>query len=199
MVTPFRWISILISSLVVLGACRSAGPVEPVSLSTVVLVRHAEKAPVTAEEARTEAGRDPELSERGRARAEALADLLSSTGVTHLFATQYRRTRQTLAPLAARTGREVVPIDAHDSAAIVAALRGLPPGSTAVVAGHSNTVPAIALGLGLELPGLVTQPEGAMLRDSEYDRVFVLTLDAAGRVTPRLVELKGAASAYAVR
>src|SRR5690348_2764504 len=67
-----------------------------VSLATVILVRHGEKA--------TDDPRDPSLSPAGEARARALAAMLAKAGVTHLFATQYRRTQATISPLASATG-----------------------------------------------------------------------------------------------
>jgi phosphohistidine phosphatase SixA len=114
-------------------------PQKPVA---VFLLRHAETA------APTGGGGDPELSEPGKARAQQLARLLGKAGVTHLFASEYARTQATLAPLAGALGLKVETVPAGESARQVAALRALPPGSVAVVAGHSNTVPALVEALG---------------------------------------------------
>lgn len=133
--------------------------------TTVVVVRHAEKVDDSA---------DPQLSEAGHARAQALADALAHAGVTAILTTQYERTRSTAAPLGERVG--VVPIvvaaagrtHADDVAARV---RELGPG-TIVVVGHSNTVPAIVRALG--------GPDVGGIPDSAYDDMFVLTLDEKG-------------------
>lgn len=58
----------------------------------IVIVRHAEKA--------DDGTTDPPLSLTGRARAERLVDIVKGATIVALYATQYRRTQQTLAPLA---------------------------------------------------------------------------------------------------
>jgi len=118
----------------------SDGVTQSTTRTTVVfLVRHAEKG---------SEGKDPPLTEAGTARAKCLAHMLADAGVTHLFATEYQRTQLTVAPLAAALGLEVVVLPPADGDALVEHLDGLPPNSVAVVAGHSNTVPAIAAALG---------------------------------------------------
>ncbi|MFY2764435.1 histidine phosphatase family protein [Arenimonas sp. MALMAid1274] len=142
--------------------------------TVVVVVRHAEKA--------TDDPRDPTLSEAGQARAAALATRLANTGLDAAFATQYRRTQLTAAPAAAQAGIEVGvrPVDAANAERygpdLDRDLRALPAGSTVLVVGHSNTVPAIVSALS----GQAT-PE---MPETEYDRYTVVVLDAdgAGRV-----------------
>jgi len=131
--------------------------------TTVFLVRHAERA--------DDDPRDPHLSETGRERAAALAGLLGHAGVTHLFASEYRRTIETLEPLAARTGVEIVVTPAREGERLSKALRALPGGSVAVVAGHSNTVPELVRGLG----GSLTE---TTLDEAQYDRLFVVLLSS---------------------
>ncbi len=174
---------------VVLGllfaGCRS---VAPVGLgTTVILVRHAEKAALAS------APKDPPLTAEGELRAQALAAMLAAARVTHLFASEYVRTQATLAPLAAATGRPVVVISAADQAALVAALADLPDGAVAVVAGHANTIPELAAALGGEVSGTVATEAGPMLPDDAYDRLFVLHRRGGGQTA--VVELRyGAAS-----
>jgi hypothetical protein len=77
-----------------------------------------------------------------------------------------------------------LPETADTQADLVTRIRALPPGSTAVVAGHSNTVPALVEGLGA--PGLCPDPlplddEGRCWLDhGAYDDVFVVSLGPAG-------------------
>lgn len=157
-------------------------PVESTEPVTVVLVRHGETgAP----------GRDPELSEEGRARAEALAAHLAHAGVTHLFSTELARTRTTLAPLAGRVGLEVEVVSARDGARQLELLHELPAGAVAVVAGHSNTVPAMATALGTDPIELEEHPQyGPILPHDAYDRMYVITLPANDAGAPKLVELR---------
>lgn len=148
---------------------RSAPPTRSTAAPyTVILVRHAEKA--------VDDPRDPSLSEAGQARAEDLARLLAHARVTRLLASEFRRTQRTLAPLAERLGLAVETIPAGDTERWASELGQAPPGSTTVVAGHSNTLPALARSLGVSLPDLQTNAQPPVLGDDEYDRLFVLTL-----------------------
>ena len=162
-------LGMVVASLAVAGPAGVPAADEPV---VVVLVRHAEKA--------QDDPRDPNLSEAGHRRAQAVAAMFGPAGVTHLFSSEYRRTRQTLAPMAEESGLEVKVIPAEDGEAQVAALRELPPGSVAIVAGHSNTVPALVRGLGGDLQGTEQTEHGEMLQHEEYDRMFVVILPPRG-------------------
>jgi hypothetical protein len=59
--------------------------------TVLYLVRHAEKTPPPYEETPP----NPALSQGGRARAAQLANVLASEGITRIFSTDYRRTRET--------------------------------------------------------------------------------------------------------
>ena len=142
--------------------------------TTVILVRHAEKG--------DDDPRDPGLSPGGEGRARALAGMLAQAGVTHLFASEFRRTQATLRPLAGAAGREIVVFPAADRPALVAAIEALPAGSVAVVAGHSNTVPALVTALGGEIRGTVASPAGPLLPEDAYDRLFLVVIPARGEV-----------------
>lgn len=146
----------LLLSLLLLAGAAHAAP------HTVILVRHAEKA--------SEPGGDPALSAAGQARAVALADALADAGIGSIVVSQFRRTRDTAAPLAERLGIAAQVIEAGgDTAAHVAAVAGAIRASTGVVlvVGHSNTVPAIVAALG--------GPALPDLCESQFDRVFVLS------------------------
>lgn len=162
-----------------------AVPAEPAPAPiTVLLVRHAEKA--------SGGGADPALSEAGAARATELARLCGHSRATALYATPFVRTRSTLEPLAQQLGVELQTRDPKEVDALAAELRKLAPGSVAVVAGHSNTVPALAKALGAELGGLTK----GMLAETEFDRLFVLSVDPAAARPTGWVELRyGADSA----
>ncbi|MDC0716744.1 histidine phosphatase family protein [Nannocystis bainbridge] len=163
------------------SACKPATPStapasapEPeaaVALTTVLFTRHGEKA--------TDDPRDPGLSPAGEARAQALAALLVRAGVTHLFASEYRRTQATLRPLADATGVQIAVLPAGAPQELVAALRALPAGAVAVVAGHSNTVPGLVEALGGQVRDTVESGGQPNLPDDAYDRLFVVTLPGA--------------------
>jgi phosphohistidine phosphatase SixA len=172
----------LLALLLAVREARSAPQAPaPVPQRTVILVRHAEKA--------GDDPRDPSLSESGRARAEALAKLLAPAGATRLVASEYRRTQETLAPLAAALELELERAPAGELEQLALSLLAMPPGATVVVAGHSNTVPALAARLGAPLAGVGSADRPA-LDEAEFDRLFVLTLPPAGSaLAPRVLEL----------
>ncbi|MCC6409185.1 MAG: histidine phosphatase family protein [Planctomycetes bacterium] len=179
---------VLVPVLTLVGVAFAARPApqdarEPEKLApiTVILVRHAEKA--------SDDPRDPTLSDVGTARAARLAKMLASSGVQHVFASEFKRTRLTVEPLAnaAKVAVEVVPAGKPED--LVAKLRALPPGAKALVAGHSNTVPKLAELLGAKLSNLEKGPAGEQFPDAQYDRIVVLTLAASSGGTPGLLEL----------
>lgn len=158
----------------------------PERARTVIVLRHAEKDPGGDP-------KDPGLSEAGARRAAALAELLAHAGVTHLFSSEYRRTHDTLAPLAARLGLTVQTVPAAKPEELLRALDQLPAGSVAVVAGHSNTVPDVVARLGGELGGLVKSGTTSLLPDEAYDRLAVVTRPpeaARALAAPSTVELR---------
>ena len=152
---------------------------------TVIALRHAEKNLADR--------RDPELTERGQARSRALARLLQGAGVTHLFSTDTRRTRQTLEPLATALKLKVEAYSPADLNAFVQQLAQLPAGSVAVVSGHSNTTPGLVLALGGRVEDLVSLRGTPALEDSEYDRLFVTVLPTEDSKDPpaaKTIELR---------
>ena len=125
--------------------------------STIFVVRHAEKADPT---------KDPDLSEAGRVRAEALAKALRDANITAIYATEFKRTQQTAAPLAKALGITVTVLPAQDSAALIAKLRAL--NGNALVVGHGDTIPNLIKALGVSEP--------INIAENDYDNLFVLVL-----------------------
>jgi phosphohistidine phosphatase SixA len=152
--------------------------------ATVILVRHTEKAKNDP--------RDPDLSEAGRERAAAFAQMFAAAGVTALVHSEFKRTRDTLAPLAEQLDLTSETIPARDMDGLIARLQGAKAREVIVVAGHSNTIPAIAARLGVTLRDLTETSmntrvaEGHLPHDA-YDRVHVLTPGSGGA---RALELR---------
>ncbi|MEM9573135.1 MAG: phosphoglycerate mutase family protein [Pseudomonadota bacterium] len=155
-----------IAALLLLGACnsaddQSASQEAQVATHQVFLVRHAEK----------QSGENPSLTEAGAQRAETLAGLLSEAGITHIHSTDYKRTLETAAPLAAQTGIEITLYDPRDLEAFANELRAAH--GVHLVVGHSNTTPQLAEALG-------GTPGSDIDEASEYDRLYVVSLSASG-------------------
>jgi 2,3-bisphosphoglycerate-dependent phosphoglycerate mutase len=155
--------------LAVLGANAVRGGA---SETTVIIVRHAEKAAFP--------GDDPPLSETGRTRAAALRHALEKAGVAAIYATQYQRTQQTVEPLAQALKIPVSTVDAAQTQTLIARIRQKHRGETVVVSGHANTIPDILKALGAAQP--------AEIGESDFDNLFVVTIGESGRA--RLLHLR---------
>jgi broad specificity phosphatase PhoE len=124
----------------------------------VVIVRHAEKA--------ANGGNDPNLAPAGRARADALARILKDSGITTIYASEFKRTQETAAPTAKSTGVAPTIVPAKDIAALVSKLHQLK--GNALVVAHGNTIPNIAKALGIDTP--------IQIPDDDYTELLVVTL-----------------------
>ncbi|HEY6190674.1 MAG TPA: phosphoglycerate mutase family protein [Pyrinomonadaceae bacterium] len=162
------YLSVLIlAAALVLGYLCFYSPV-----TTVVLVRHAEKGAQPAD--------NPPLSAAGQARAQELARVLEGANIRAIYATQFARTQQTVQPLAERLGLPVTQVDASDAAGLVNHIVSNHRGEAVLVAGHSNTVPTIIEKLnGGQIPAIA---------DTEYDKLFVVTLYRFGKA--KVIQLR---------
>ena len=143
------------------------------SAQATFVVRHAERADAGMPAG---ANKDPDLSEAGQARAAVLASMLRDARITRIYVTEFKRTRQTAQPLATRLKIEPIVIPAADTPALVQALRTA--AGSALVVGHSNTLPAIVKGLGAD--------ETFQVGEAEYDNLLVVTRGAP----PALLRLR---------
>ena len=135
--------------------------------ATIYLVRHAEK----------QADSDPALTEQGRARAAALAEILNGVSISKVYSTDTRRTRQTAQPVA---DQKKLPIELYDPRAFREFADGLKAEflsgtSSILVVGHSNTTPYLAT--------LLTGEEHSMLSEDQYDHLYHVKKDADGQLT----------------
>ena len=113
--------------LVLTLACSS-----PESPTTFILIRHAEKA--------NDGTNDPDLKAEGKERAFRLAELLKETKVAAIYATNFKRTRQTVEPLAAEKNIAIQKYEAFQAEEIEKILDEHR-GETVVVCGHTNNIP----------------------------------------------------------
>ena len=124
----------------------------------VVIVRHAEKA--------ANGGSDPDLSSAGRARADELARILKDSGITTVFATEFKRTQETAAPTATATHVTPTVLAAKDTATLVGKLHQL--NGNALVVGHGDTIPNIVKSLGIN--------SSINIPDADYSELFIVIL-----------------------
>jgi broad specificity phosphatase PhoE len=133
--------------------------------TTFILLRHAEKD-------MKQSTNNPDLSDEGKKRADRLASMLDKTTVTAIYSSDYKRTRQTVQPLAQRKGLPIqtyVPNKEEDIDTILARNRG----GTVVVAGHSNTIPQF-------VNYLLGEPKYHTFEDGEYGNLLIVSLIRRG-------------------
>lgn len=156
---------LLLSFILMLSACTSKN--QP---KTIYIVRHAEKQLV---------GEDPELAFVGGFRAEKLAQILEDQDIKHIFSTDYKRTRSTVAPTATAAGVEIETYDVDNQEALVEKLRSLK--GNVLVVGHSNTVSQLA-------NYFVGESEKfADLTELEYEFIYIVTLESNSSSVERKV------------
>ena len=122
----------------------------------VYLVRHADKA-----------NNDPDtpLSTKGIERAEALAALLEHAGVKAVYTSQFRRSKETAAPLATKLGLNPQVVTDGNPGKTLEKIRQDHPDGIVLVVGHSDTIPELLKALA---------PESAVtIGPAEFDRIFV--------------------------
>ena len=122
----------------------------------VFIVRHAEKAAA--------GGDNPDLSDAGQKRADALARILKDAQITAVFVTEFKRTQETAAPTAIHVTPTVV--SANDVPGLIVKVRAL--NGNALVVGHGNTIPDLIKALGIATP--ISVP------DDDYTEIFVVSL-----------------------
>jgi broad specificity phosphatase PhoE len=154
----------LLAALLFLLAASAAFAKQP---TTVILVRHAEKAAMKG---------DMPLSEAGKARAQELARVLADVHLDAIFVTPYERTRQTAAPIAKAAGLTPVELAADaDYAKTIAAKVAEHAGGTLLVVGHSNTTPDVIRQLGIA--------DAPSIAETQFDDLFIVTVtDGAAKL-----------------
>ena len=125
----------------------------PNTLTTIIIVRHAEKG----------TGPNPMLAPAGEKRAKKLAAMLSATHLDAVFSTDTTRTKETVKNCAnqAHLAISVYPPTKNLIKEILETMTG----KTVLVAGHSNTVPQMLIDAGLKNPPNI---------DMEYDNIFIV-------------------------
>ena len=142
-------------------------------VTTLILVRHAEK---IIDPNNT----DVDLNADGQARAQELVRMFGDAGINAIYATQYKRTQETVKPLADRLGLPINQVNAKNTGDLLAQIRAQRSGQTIFIAGHNNTVPEIIAAAG--------GPQYEIIPESEYDNLFIVTIYRTGKA--KVVKMK---------
>lgn len=142
--------------------------------TTIIFVRHAEKE-VPGQMTGSD---DPALSAAGRARAAELARQLVDAdvvaGVDAIYSTPYKRTQETVAPLADALQLPINIYDANDRQTVLDDILKEHKGKIIVIVGHSNTLPELIANLGASKK----VPE---IDEDEYDNIYVVSIPWFGK------------------
>ncbi len=143
---------------------------ESQATTTVIFVRHAEKSAQPAE--------NPGLSEAGKRRAVELARQLVDAdvvaGVDAIYSTSYKRTEETVQPVATALSLPISSYDANDTASIMDKIVREHKGEIILVVGHSNTVPLLIGNMGASK----NVPE---IDENEYDNIYIVSVPWFGK------------------
>lgn len=163
----------LLSGLLVVAFVTNAVAADQPSL-TLILVRHAEKQVVPPE------NKDPDLSSAGQERAQELARMFGGSGITGIYATEYKRTQQTVKPLAEKLGLPVNQAEARKTPDLIKQLQARKSGEVIFIAGHNNTVPEIIAAFG--------GPKLPIIPETDYDNLYILIVQSDG--SSKLIAMK---------
>ena len=110
-------------------------------------------------------GSDPQLTEKGALQAHALVAALKDKTLSKIYSTQYKRTLESAAPVAAARGLDIT---LYDPARLALLAEQISQQNNILVVGHSNTTAQLIRLMGGQL---------ADLSEADYGQLFILTKD----------------------
>jgi phosphohistidine phosphatase SixA len=149
-------------------SCNCNGPMPQAAEVTVYVVRHAEKQSAGDTPMEKE---DPPLSPAGQMRAMGLVNDLPVRELDAIYVTRTRRSHDTASAVIAVSGVEPIFYPPRDVEGLVKRLRKRH-GERVLVVGHSNTIPPLLQGLGVQEP--------IEIADDQYGDLWVVTVAASG-------------------
>ena len=148
---------------------------------TYILLRHAEKdtSPLANKA-------DVDLTMQGKQRAERFFETAKTYNPDQIFSTIFRRTRETVTPLAQNLNPDYrLMIQIYDYAAIEEFAERLLKlnAKTVVVVGHNNTTPQLA-------NLLIKQEKYTLLPETEYSKIWIIKIKRNRNKPYKVVEEK---------
>lgn len=138
--------------------------------TTIIFVRHAEKAAVPAD--------NPGLSETGKRRAVELARQLVDAdvvaGVDAIYATPFRSTEETAQVVADALHLPIHAYSPDDNDAVLETILKNHKGKIILVVAHSNTVPTLMADLG-------ASKKVPPIHEDEYDNIYIVSIPWFGK------------------
>jgi broad specificity phosphatase PhoE len=144
-----------------IASSANAQPVESNPVTTVMLVRHADR------------GNGDFLTSEGINRAKDLVQVLEKANITAIFRTNTQRNQQTVNPLAEFLN--LIPIIYNDNKELVTQILTQHSGKFVLVAGHSDTIGPIIESFG-------GNPDNCRLTGNEFDNLCVISINGSNQV-----------------
>lgn len=143
---------------------------ESQATTTIIFVRHADKAAMPAD--------DPGLSEAGQRRVAELTRQLRDAdvvaGIDAIYSTPLRRTQETAQPIADALDLPINTYDPSDTEAVLDRILKDHKGKIILVVAHSNTVPVLIANLG-------ASKKVPPIQEDEYDNIYIISIPWFGK------------------
>ena len=143
---------------------------ESQATTTVIFVRHAEKAMQPAD--------DPGLNEAGQRRAAELARQLVDAdviaGIDAIYATGLKRAQETAMPVANALELPINTYDAADTETVLETILKNHKGKIVLVVAHSDTLPELIANLG-------ASKRVPAIDEGEYDNIYIISIPWFGK------------------
>jgi broad specificity phosphatase PhoE len=143
---------------------------ESQATTTIIFVRHAEQTNHDDE--------DPSLSEAGQRRVaeltRQLADADVVAGIDAIYSTAWKRSTETVQPLADRLDLPINIYDGADTETVLGTILKSHKGKVILVVGHSNTVPELIANLG-------ASKKVPPIAKYEFDNIYIISIPWFGK------------------
>lgn len=143
---------------------------ESQATTTIIFVRHAEKVAVQDD--------DPSLSVAGKRRvAELTRQLVDAdvvAGIDAIYATPFKRSQETVQPIADALSLPIRAYDAEDTNQVLKKILRKHKGKIILVVGHSDTLPILIANLG-------ASKKVPRIAEGEYDNIYIVSIPWFGK------------------
>jgi len=143
---------------------------ESQATTTIIFVRHAEQTAIEED--------DPSLSVAGKRRvAELTRQLVDAdvvAGIDAIYATPFKRSQETVQPIADALSLPIRAYDAEDTNQVLKKILRKHKGKIILVVGHSNTLPTLIANLG-------ASKKVPRIAEGEFDNIYIVSIPWFGK------------------
>jgi len=150
--------------------------------TTLICIRHAEKIKGVS---------NPSLTSEGKQRAKDLSELLDNIEVAAIYSSDFNRTIETAQDLSNRSKLQIQLYNPGKLDDLKNTILNKYQNEVVVIVGHSNSTPQF-------VNVLLSEDKYSSFDESDYDNIFIVTVDGKGNAESHLLEY-GAESAAVVQ